>query len=168
MQVRLADDTLTPTLVSLQTRLRDRRACYEAIGLFIVSVTKRAHTDASLRPHVWPPLADGSPSTLQKTTQMRRSWRITSVGNDGVTVGSDREYAAVHFFGGDGPYIIRPKNGKALRIPVGGGNFVFRAWAEHPGNEKRRAMPVEEDGRLTPHAEKGVETIIVKKLAQGH
>ncbi len=65
MEATITHDTLTPALVALQLRLRDKRAAMQAIGLSIVSITKRAHTDASLRPHVWPPLYGGKASTLQ-------------------------------------------------------------------------------------------------------
>jgi phage gpG-like protein len=169
LQVTVTKDSLTPALVSLQLRIRDRKACFEAIGLYIVSVTKRAHTDASLRPHVWPPLKSGKASTLQQTTQMRRAWRVVSTDNDSVTIGNDRDYAAVHFYGGQSkPHIIKARKGKALKIPIGGG-FIFRRSIKHPGSKipRRRALPVEDDGTLTAYATAGVKDIIEKKIVLG-
>jgi len=138
MQVTQTKDTLTPALVELQTRIRDKRTAMMAIGVYVVSVTKRAHTDASLRPHVWPALQSGRASTLQRTTTMRRMWFVREATNDSVTVANPMPYAVHHHYGA-------PKAG----VP------------------RRRVLPVQDDGRLTEHAAGGVTDIIRRRVVRG-
>ncbi len=169
MTATLTQDTLTRQMSALHARLKNPRSAMEAVGVAIVSITKRAHTDASLRPHVWPPLHGGKASTLQKTTTLRRGWRVTAVEGDSVTVGNAAKYAAVHFSGGQtGPHIIRPKKKKGLKFMIGN-RVIIRKSVKHPGSKipKRRAMPVHDDGTLTPYAERVVLHIFEQKVLQG-
>lgn len=168
MELTVQRDNLTPLLRAMLASARKPQEALEPMGMALVSMAKRAHTDASLRPHVWPAKKDGSKSTLQDTTTLRRAWRVGSVGKDYVTVVNDRPYAAVHHEGGTTlPFIMRPKNGKALKFTIGGVTIIRRQ-VDHPGSDipKRRALPVEDDGRLTPHAERvlmGIATRVMMR-----
>ncbi len=165
MQLTVSRDNLGPVLREMMLRGKDPRRALEPMGVALVSLAKRAHTDASLRPYVWPALANGRPSTLQDTTTLRRAWRVVAVSSDGVTVGNDREYAAVHHGGGrTGPRVIEA-SGRALRFVIGG-RVIFRKRVRHPGSDipKRRALPVYDDGRLTPHAESVLMGIAVRRM----
>jgi len=99
MPLKITKDQITPDLRKKLAGIRDRRPVLEAMGIELVSLTKRAFNDAALRAAPWPPKKDGSPATLKRKGTLWQSIRITSVTPDAVTVGSDRPYAAVHQLG---------------------------------------------------------------------
>ena len=82
---------------------------------------------------------------------------------DAVTVGSDRKYAAIHQLGGKTKaHVIRPKNGKALKIP----GIGFRKSVNHPGSQipARPYFPFYADGRPTPIAHTAILQVLEKRL----
>lgn len=167
MQLTLTTrDTLAPDLVRRFRALSPerRRAAMEAIGLGLVSMAKRAfNTDPALRPALWAPKKDGTPSTLQKSTKLRNSIRITSVSAAGVTIGSDAKYAAIHQLGGHTkPHIIRGKFKKAVVIP---GLGIFRL-VHHPGSHipARPYLPFFANGQPTDKADRLIKSVITAKL----
>jgi phage gpG-like protein len=97
LQIR---DGISPAIVRLTSRARNRKPILEAMGLEFVSLTKRAFTDPGLRPLPWRDKVDGTPATLRKSGAMWQSIRVAQVTNDSVTAASDRPYAAIHQFGG--------------------------------------------------------------------
>lgn len=99
IQIRIRTNTISPQIAKLARGISDKRPILEAMGLALVSYTKRSFNDASLRGAVWPPKKDGTPSRLKKTGALWQSIRIVNLGKSSVTVGSDRVYAAVHQFG---------------------------------------------------------------------
>jgi phage gpG-like protein len=96
LQIR---DNISPALARMMARCKDRRPILEAMGQQLVTITKKAFNDASLRAATWPAKRDGSAATLKKTGMLWQSIRITEITNTSVTVGSDRPYAAVHQLG---------------------------------------------------------------------
>jgi phage gpG-like protein len=94
---------------------------------------------------------DGSAATLRKSGTLAKSIRLISADASGLTLGSDRPYAAIHQLGGRTPaHVIRAKNKKALNIP----GIGFRKSVNHPGSNipARPYFPVDSLGQLTPAA----------------
>ena len=140
-----------------------RRAAMAAVGEGLKSMAKRAFaTDPSLRPLPWKAKADGTPSTLQKSTRLRQSITVTGLSDATVTVGSDAAHASIHQTGGrTRPHIIRPRFKKALAF--GGG--VYRM-VRHPGSNMppRPYLPFHADGRPTAAADRMITWTFTKKL----
>lgn len=158
-------DTLTPDVRLMMGRLQNPREAYDAMGLAIVSIAKRAHTDASLRPHVWPALRSGGQSTLQRETQMRRAWRHEATGT-GAVVSNSTKYAAHHHWGTKAKE-LKAGPGKAFRFVVGG-VVLYRKKVKHPGLPMRRVLPVVPGGEgLTRHAESVLAGIVQRKVLAG-
>lgn len=159
-----ATDTMSPALRALYGKANDKRGIHEAIGLGIVSLTARAFGDPAFRVSAWPPKKDGSPSTLRKSGTLWQSIRVTETGDAGVTVGSDRRYAAIHQLGGRTPArVIRPRNGKALWWP--GAAHPVRS-VNHPGSRipARPFLPFFPDGKPSDKAREMVEDVVRAKL----
>jgi phage gpG-like protein len=147
-------NSISPALARLIVQVKDRRPVLEAMGTQLVTITKKAFNDASLRAATWPPKRDGSAATLKKTGALWQSIRITEITATSVTVGSDRKYAAIHQLGGE----ITPKAAKALRFFSGG-----RWWTV-----KKVTMPARPffpflGGQMTPLAAKKIEDVATAK-----
>lgn len=152
MQVTLTitNDGLSPDLARRVRVVSDKSRFHRAMGIALVSLTKRAFNDPSLRPGAWPALAGGGAARLRKSGTLAESPRVVSATSSGVTVGTDRKYAAIHQLGGKTKaHVIRPKFKKALKTPFG----VF-AKVNHPGSKipARPYFPFYRDGRPTPRA----------------
>jgi phage gpG-like protein len=110
-------DSITPGLVRCARQVGDRKPILEAMGVQLVSLTKRAFSDSSLRPSAWPArTSGGTNSLLRKSGALWQSIRITELTNNSVTVGTDRVYAAIHQLGGK----ITAKPGKRLVFSLNG------------------------------------------------
>lgn len=154
-------DGITPTLQLILRAAADKTPYLELMGMAVVSVSKRSFTDSGLRAAVWRNKLDGSASTLQKSTTLRRSVRITGISADGVTIGSDRKYAAIHQLGGTTrAHLIKVRKARALRF---GGRFARSV--KHPGSRMpaRPFIPVI-GGRLTATASAEAGEAITAKL----
>lgn len=163
-EFRSVSNTLSPALASLYKAVSDKRGLHAAIGLGLASLGKRAFNDASLRPAPWASKANGQPSRLRDTGTLAKSIRLTTATNRGLTVGSDRDYAAIHQLGGKtAPHKIRPKNGKALFWP-GAAHPV--AFVNHPGSTMpaRPYLPFDKSGRLTPQGVRLLEQVVRVRL----
>jgi phage gpG-like protein len=167
LQIR---DTLSPGIERRVRALADTKPILEAMGLELVSITKRAFSDPSLRPSPWPARKNTrlvtDPKTgrqrtlnqktdkqtwalLRKSGALMHSIRITQITNNSVTVGSDRPYAAVHQFGS------AKKKGRGGGIPA------------------RPFFPYTKSGNsaeMTPLARQKIEAVTIAKLRQllGH
>lgn len=165
LTLKINDDTLTADLarVARAGTAEVRQKAMEAVGLGLVSMAKRSfNTDPSLRPAPWAPKKDGKPSTLQKSTRLRNSIRVTSASESGVSIGSDAAYAAIHQTGGQtAAHIIRPRFKKALAF--GGG--VYRM-VKHPGSSipARPYLPFTSSGVPTAEADRMITHTLAKKL----
>ncbi len=112
----------------------------KAMGRAVISVSKRAFTDSSLRPTAWVPRLDSLPHVLlQKSTMLRKSIRVISVSNGKVVVGSDRKYAVIHQLGG------KAGRKRSAKIPA------------------RPYMPFKQS-RLSPAGKRAVERALVASL----
>ena len=166
INLRKVSDAITPQLALLYRRSRDKAGLHQAIGLGIVSLAKRAFNDSSKRPASWAPKADGSASRLRKSGTLAKSVRVTS-SSAGVTVGSDRHYAAIHQLGGKTrPHTIRPRRKKALFWP-GAAHPVGAV--KHPGSKipARPYLPFYANGTPTPAAGRVVASVLRAKLMRG-
>lgn len=158
-------NTLTPDLHVLYRNASNKPALHAAIGQGLVSLGKRAFNDSSLRPATWKAKSDGTPSRLRDTGTLAKSPRVTEVSARGVTVGSDRKYAAIHQLGGKTPaHVIRPKNKQALKTPFG----LFKK-VNHPGSKipARPYLPFYSNGRPTPQAVRMINSVSRARLMAG-
>jgi phage gpG-like protein len=142
----VSHDTLTPVLHRLQTLDgAGKTAVLRSGGNALLSLTVGNFNSvgAMFRPLPWPAKRDGSPSILQQTTALAHSITLR-VGTDTATVSTDRQYAAIHQFGG----VIRPKVATALRFFSGG-----RWWTVQSVTMPARPFfPMNAQGQLTDAA----------------
>ena len=164
MQVKLviSRDLLTPALRQMARKVSDKKPILEAMGLALVSVTRRAFNDPSLRPAPWPARrgGDGARPLLKRSGLLWKSARITGLDGRSVTVGTDRPYAAAHQFGTD-PYTIRPKSKRALFWP--GAAHPVRS-VRHPGLPARPFFPFDSSGRMMARARDNVRAAAAAKI----
>jgi len=159
--VHVIKDTISPKLAKLIRECSNPRKVLEAMGLSLVSSTKRAFNDQSLRPLPWPELKKSSGAPLKKSGALRQSPRVTETTSNSVTVGTDRPYAVYHQFG-TGPYVIRPTTKKALFWP--GARHPVRM-VNHPGLPARPFFPFDASGKMIPAAMRLVEAAANKALS---
>ena len=127
---KLTRDDISPKLAALAATARNPEKVFRAMGTTFMSITMGNFNDAGsdYRPSVWPAKKDGSPSKLQKSGTLSRSFHLT-VNSQGATVSSPTIYAATHQFG--------RTEGRGSPIPA------------------RPFFPVL-DGKLTPQAEEKI------------
>lgn len=133
-------DSMTPGLATLAGRIQDQRPILEVMGIALLSITTRAFNQPNLRATPWPAKKDGTPATLRKNQMLVRSWRVASVSNAAVVVGSDRPYAAVHQLGS------RRQTGRGGGIPA------------------RPMLPFDRSGQLTDLASRRVASAARRKI----
>lgn len=128
------------------TRLRMNGApVWRSMGNTLKSITEGTFNSvgARFRPKAWPPKRDGSPSILQQSTTLVKSFWL-AVGPHHATVSNATPYAAIHQFGG----VIRAKNKPVLRFRSGG-----RWWSKKEVKIPARPFfPITQTGQLTPAA----------------
>ena len=137
-------DRITPAIARRLRAVKDTRPVLEAMGTEGVSLTKRAFTDAALRPSPWAPLkpstlARKKGSILRESGAMWQSIRITETTAKSVAWGSDRKYAAIQQLGGQAG-----KGGKVTLPP-------------------RPFFPVL-NGKITPAARVKIDLVAKKKI----
>ncbi len=139
LQIR---DGISPELARKAAALRDRKPILEAMGLQLVSITKRAFSDPGLRPAPWAARKKpASHSLLRLSGAMWQSIRISDLNNCQVTVGSDRIYAALQQLGsGKG-------SGRGSGVPA------------------RPFFPFTKSGVMTATAEDKIRKVALAKLA---
>lgn len=119
-----------------------------AMGNTLKSITEGNFNSvgAKYRPSPWPAKSDGTPSILQKSTTLAKSFFLQVDGRRAV-VGSPMKYAAIHQFGGE----IRPVNRDFLRFFIGD-RVVFAKKVTIPA---RPFFPIDDnrvDSQFTPAA----------------
>ncbi len=137
--IKLKRDDITPDIRKKLRAVEHPLPILRAMGTAVVSITKRAFRDPSLRQTSWAPKSTGAPSNLIYKNPLISSIRITNVTDRNVMVGSDRKYAAIHQLGG----VIQAK-GKALVFTIGG-RTVFAKKVTIPA---RPFFPFKADGSL--------------------
>lgn len=152
LTIKVTKDDITPDLRKKIRAVSNPTGIWKAVGTQLVSLTKRAFRDEALRQTAWPAKSDGSVSNLIYKGVLLSSIRITAVDTKGVTIGSDRPYAAIHQLGG----IIRPKKAKALVFTIGG-KTIFAKQVKIPA---RPFFPFTPDGALAEKAKEPVKEIV--------
>lgn len=160
-KVEIIKNTISPKLAKLIRECNNPRKVLEAMGTSLVSVTKRAFNDASLRPATWAAVKKQGGAPLKKSGALWQSIRIVETNSKSVTVGTDRPYAVYHQFG-TGPYVIRPKGKKALFWP---GAMHPVKQINHPGIPARPFFPFDSAGKMIPSAIRQVEAAARVALA---
>jgi phage gpG-like protein len=162
IDARITTDTITPDLEKRIRAFGDKRGILEAMGAALVSVATLAFRQSSLRASAWAPVKNkGGKSPLYDTGALKHSIRVISADNETVTVGSDRPYAAAHQFGSR-PYVIKPRQAKALFWP-GAGHPVKQV--NHPGLPARPFFPFSADGKVTAEASRRIISAAKAKIA---
>lgn len=161
-QFIIASDTLSSDLRRKLDAVKSKRPIHQAMGMAINAIAKRSFNDPGLRASPWKAKVDGTPATLRKSGTLAKSLRVGSATESGVTVGSDRHYAAIHQLGGNTPpHVIRPKTKKALKTPYG----VFKK-VNHPGSKipARPFFPFDRSGRPTANALEAIGRVVRIKV----
>jgi phage gpG-like protein len=156
--MQLTRDDVTPLLLNLSRAATNPLPLMQAMGNTFKSITEGTFNSvgASFRPIPWAPKADGTPSNLQKTTTMSKSFHLAVTGAT-AELSNPMPYAAIHQFGGD----IHPK-GKPLAYTKASGEKVFQAVGEMPA---RPFFPVW-NGQLTAAAQKLITSVGERALAR--
>jgi phage gpG-like protein len=149
---------LGTSLRELASHFADKTPILEAMGLQLVSITKRNFSEDSMRPTAWAPhkYNYGGHSLLRKSGALWQSIRITSLSGAHVTVGTDRVYAAMQQFGGK----ITPKSGPFLVFKIG--NKTVRA--KEVNIPARPFFPFSADGQMTQVAQDKIQKIGMAKM----
>ena len=123
-------DDISPTLTKLANAVKHPEKVFRAMGTTFLSITMGTFNDvgSDYRPHAWSNKKDGTPSKLQKSGTLSRSFHL-EVGDNFAKVSNPTIYAATHQFG--------RTEGRGAPIPA------------------RPFFPVE-DGKLTPKAEEKI------------
>ena len=144
LSFRITRNDLSPALSKMASSAHRPEPIFRAMGTTFLSLTMGNFKTAAYRPKDWPAKKDGTPSKLQKSGTLSRSFHL-QVTNTGATVATPMIYAAIHQFGGT------IKGNPWLRFKVGD-RWCAVAQVTIPA---RPFFPVE-SGRLTPKAEEKI------------
>jgi len=95
-------------------------------------------------------------NTPVDTGSLANSWRVMSLGQDYVDVGTDQMDILTYLTEGTKPHIIRPRNKSVLRFEIGG-EEIFTTLVNHPGTKKNRFLDA---------IGKQINNIIIARLEQ--
>lgn len=144
--ITLKSDSITAVLKQLQRVGRNKAPVLRAMGNTFKSITEGNFNSAGarFRPSAWPAKKDGTPSILQKNTDLVKAFHL-EVTDELATLSNAKKYAAIHQFGG----VIRPKRGKALVFESGG-----KVWKVKKVTMPARPFYPVANGKLTSEAER--------------
>jgi phage gpG-like protein len=147
--LRLFSNTVSPSITKLVSTAKNPVPVLRAMGTTFKSITEGTFNSvgSSYRPKPWAPKRDGSPSNLQKSTTMAKSFAL-EVTSTYAKLSNPMKYAAIHQFGGT----IKPVNAKVLRFKLPSGQWVSVKQVTIPA---RPFFPILND-RLTPAAEEKI------------
>lgn len=149
MFLKITRDDISPVLSNLARTARNPRPVLLAMGNIFKSITEGTFNSvgASFRPIPWVNKKDGTPSNLQASTTLSKSFHL-EVTDTYAKLSNATIYAAIHQFGG----VIEPKNGKMLSWVGSDGKRYFTKRVVMPA---RPFFPIR-DGKLTPEAEEKI------------
>jgi phage gpG-like protein len=170
MSFKVTQDLISPATRKLVKSFSDTKPIMEAMGQEVVSITKRAFNDPSLRVSAWAPVKKSgreagtgrfaSTAALKASGAMWQSIRITGLTGREVRAGTDRPYATYHQFGTKA-YTIRPVAAKALSWP--GAAHPVKV-VHHPGLSPRPFFPFDANGVMAPFARDKVRAVADAKI----
>jgi phage gpG-like protein len=157
--LKLFRNDISPAISALVHQARNPTAVLRSMGTTFKSITEGNFNSAgaSYRPKPWPAKRDGTPSNLQQSTTLAKSFAL-EVTSTYAKVSNPMIYAAIHQFGG----VIKPKSGKFLVFTTADGHTVFVRSVKIPA---RPFFPVL-DGKLTPAAEELIARAGQRTLAR--
>ncbi len=145
IQITVKDQGVQALLQKANAVAKRPEPIIRAMATTLKSITEGTFNSAgaTYRPIPWPSKRDGTPSNLQKSTTLAKSFFLKMQANSAI-VGNPTIYAAIHQFGGT----IRPRNAKALRFESGG-----RWWTVQKVTIPARPFfPISPSGQLTTSA----------------
>lgn len=148
MFFKLTRDDISPAIRRLVKLARNPEPVMRAMGTTFKSITEGNFNSvgAAMRPSPWASKADGSPSNLQRSTTLSKSFRL-DVSPTVARLSNPARYAAIHQFGGE----ITAKRARMLSWIGPDGQRVFVRRVTIPA---RPFFPVDATGsRLTRRAE---------------
>lgn len=151
MFCRLDRNDISPELSRLIRRARNPTPVLRAMGTVFKSITEGNFNDAGAadRPIPWVNKKDGSPSNLQDTRTLSRSFHM-EVGAKTVTVSNPMPYAAIHQFGGE---IHQDRTRVSVFIHKDGTTGIETTHHVHTITMPARPFFPVLNGKLTVHAE---------------
>lgn len=152
---KITRDDISPALSRLAAAAKNPTAVFRAMGTTFMSLAMGNFKTDDYRPAAWPAKRDGTPSKLQKSGTLSRSFHL-EVASDHATVKATPIYAAIHQFGGT----IKGK--PFLRFQWAPGRWAVVSQVNMPA---RPFFPVL-DGRLTPKAEQRIGAAGQRALAR--
>lgn len=159
---KLTHDDISPALSRLAATARNPKPVLRAMGTTFMSITMgNFQKNATYRPKPWPNKTDGTPSNLQKSTTLAKSFHL-EVTDTYAKLSNPTIYAPVHQFGAT----IRAKDGGRLRFSLGGKTI----YAKSVTIPARPFFPVVDD-RLTSAAEEKIANAgrrVIEKQAGGN
>ena len=159
---KLTQDGVSPELARLARTAKNPTPVLRAMGMVFKSITEGTFNSvgAAFRPIPWKNKRDGSPSNLQKSTTLSKSFVLTVTDQFAkVSVqGGANQYASAHQFGAD----IYPKSGGVLTWVDAKGRRWF---AKHVHIPARPFFPVV-NGQLTPAAAAKIKAAALRAIAR--
>ena len=158
LSLRITRNDASPALSRLASAARNPTAVFRAMGTTFKSLTEGTFNSvgASYRPKPWPPKRDGTPSILQKSTTLAKSFHL-EVAADHATLRTPMIYAAIHQFGGT------IKGNPFLRFQWAPGRWAVVRQVTIPA---RPFFPVADNGKLTPAAEAKISAAGQRAIAR--
>jgi len=101
--------------------------------------------------------SEGGPGKTTRTAHLRTSVQAVVKNATQFGLSTNVPYARVHELG-IGPYIIRPKNKKALRF-MKAGRVIFARKVKHPGQKARHWMSIPMQQELTKYIDDQIKIL---------
>ena len=154
---KITRDDISPKLTKLANTAKRPEKVFRAMGTTFMSIIMGNFNDvgSDYRPVAWPAKRDGTPSKLQKSGTLARSFHL-DVSDSSAKVSNPMIYAATHQFGSAG-HVAGKVTGR-VKTKYANKNFAG-SWSEiHEGGHgtpPRPFFPVV-NGQLTPKAEEKI------------
>ena len=144
---KVTRNDISPKLSKLAAAAKHPEPVFRAMGTTFMSITMGNFNDAGAeyRPKPWAPKKDGTPSKLQKSGTLSRSFHLT-VTDKSAVVSNPTIYAATHQFG-------RPTKTTHVHTDAAGKRSESQTVGGIPA---RPFFPVDDSGKLTPAAEEKI------------
>lgn len=155
-ELEINSEAVQKELTDLLQRISAPRSLFAAIAQELATQTELNFLDEGpgweqLKPSTVAARGGNAHPILQVSGALARSF-TSAHGDDFAAVGSNDPRAVWHQLGTK-PYVIKPKNKKALAWP--GGAYPVKK-VNHPGLPARPMLPIDENGNLTPSAEDAI------------